>query len=67
MKILILKNAGYPFITKRIFTINMQEVQIILNKKHGRFYTNENNEQIAEMVIGISGNDLTILCGYMGK
>jgi hypothetical protein len=36
-------------------------------KKHGRFYTNENNKQIAEMVIGISGNDLTVLCGYMGK
>lgn len=39
----------------------MEEVKLILDeKKHGRFYINENGEQIAEMVIGISGNDLTV-------
>ena len=39
----------------------MEEVQLSLNeKKHGRFYINENDEQIAEMQIGISGNDLTV-------
>jgi hypothetical protein len=39
----------------------MEQVQLTLNeKKHGRFYINENEEQIAEMQIGISGNDLTV-------
>jgi|SRR6185312_16342757 len=39
----------------------MEEVQLSLNEKnHGRFYINENDEQIAEMQIGISGNDLTV-------
>ena len=39
----------------------MEQVQLTLNeKKHGRFYINENDEQIAEMQIGISGNDLTV-------
>jgi predicted GNAT family acetyltransferase len=39
----------------------MEEVQLTLNEKnHGHFYVNENNEQVAEMIIGISGNDLTV-------
>jgi predicted GNAT family acetyltransferase len=39
----------------------MEEVQLTLNeKKHGRFYINEGEEQIAEMQIGISGDDLTV-------
>ncbi len=39
----------------------MEEVQLKLDeKKHGHFYIMENNEQIAEMQIGISGNDLTV-------
>jgi len=39
----------------------MEQVELTLNeKKHGRFYINENDEQIAEMQIGISGNDLTV-------
>ncbi|HSV10766.1 MAG TPA: GNAT family N-acetyltransferase [Hanamia sp.] len=39
----------------------MEEVQLYLDeKKHGHFYINENDEQIAEMRIGISGNDLTV-------
>lgn len=40
---------------------NMEEVQLTLNEKnYGHFYINENDEQIAEMEIGISGNDLTV-------
>lgn len=39
----------------------MEEVQLYLNEKnHGHFYLNEKGEQIAEMQIGISGNDLTV-------
>ncbi len=39
----------------------MEEVQLKLNEKnHGHFYINENDEQIAEMIISISGNDLTV-------
>ena len=39
----------------------MEEVKLNLNeKRHGHFYINENDEQIAEMIIGISGNDLTV-------
>ena len=39
----------------------MEEVQLSLNEKeHGHFYINEDEEQIAEMQIGISGNDLTV-------
>jgi predicted GNAT family acetyltransferase len=38
----------------------MEEVQLNLDKKnHGHFYITENDERIAEMQIGISGNDLT--------
>jgi predicted GNAT family acetyltransferase len=39
----------------------MEEVKLQLDeKKHGHFYINENDEQIAEMQIGISGNDMTV-------
>lgn len=39
----------------------MEEIKLSLDeKKHGHFYADENNEQVAEMVIGISGNDLTV-------
>ena len=39
----------------------MDEVQLKLDeKKHGHFYITENDEQIAEMQIGMSGNDLTV-------
>jgi predicted GNAT family acetyltransferase len=39
----------------------MEDVQLKLNeKKHGHFYLTENDERIAEMQIGISGNDLTV-------
>lgn len=39
----------------------MEEVQLKLNEKnHGHFYINKNDEQIAEMIISISGNDLTV-------
>jgi len=39
----------------------MEEVKLSLDEKqHGHFYINENDEQVAEMVIGISGNDLTV-------
>ena len=39
----------------------MEEVKLKLDEKgHGHFYINENNEQVAEMIIGISGNDLTV-------
>lgn len=39
----------------------MKEVKLTLDEKgHGHFYINENNEQVAEMIIGISGNDLTV-------
>ncbi|HET7115998.1 MAG TPA: GNAT family N-acetyltransferase [Hanamia sp.] len=39
----------------------MEDVQLNLDeKKHGHFYISENGERIAEMEIGISGNDLTV-------
>lgn len=39
----------------------MEEVLLQLDeKKHGHFYMTENSEQIAEMQIGISGNELTV-------
>ncbi|HEY5465388.1 MAG TPA: GNAT family N-acetyltransferase [Hanamia sp.] len=39
----------------------MEEVKLSLDEKqHGHFYINENDEQVAEMVIGISGDDLTV-------
>lgn len=39
----------------------MEEVKLNLDeKKHGHFFINENDEQIAEMQIGISGSDLTV-------
>ena len=39
----------------------MDEIKLNLDeKRHGHFYINENGEQIAEMKIGISGNDLTV-------
>lgn len=39
----------------------MEVVQLALDeKKYGRFFIKENDEQIAEMQIGISGNDLTV-------
>lgn len=39
----------------------MQEVKLTLNEKNqGHFYINENDEQVAEIVFGISGNDLTV-------
>lgn len=39
----------------------MDEVLLNLNEKgHGHFYINENDQQVAEMKIGISGNDLTV-------
>ncbi len=39
----------------------MEEVKLYLDEKnHGHFYINENDEQIAEMQIGISGTDLTV-------
>lgn len=39
----------------------MPDVKLDLNEKgHGHFYINENNQQVAEMIIGISGNDLTV-------
>lgn len=39
----------------------MEKVQLNLNANgHGHFYINENNVQIAEMIIGISGNVLTV-------
>jgi uncharacterized protein len=51
----------------------MEEVQLYLDEKnHGHFYISENDEQIAEMQIGITGNDLTVyhtevLPQYEGK
>ncbi len=51
----------------------MQEVQLDLNEKnHGHFYIKENDEQLAEMQVGISGADLTVyhtevLPGHEGK
>lgn len=39
----------------------MEDIKLTLNEKgHGHFYVNENNEQVAEMIISISGNDLTV-------
>ena len=39
----------------------MDAVQLQLDeKKHGHFYITQNDEQIAEMQIGISGNGLTV-------
>lgn len=39
----------------------MEEVKLTLDEKsHGHFYINENDQQVAEMVIGISGDDLTV-------
>ena len=39
----------------------MEDVQLKLDeKKHGHFYLSENEKRIAEMQIGISGNDLTV-------
>lgn len=39
----------------------MEEVKVSLDEKqHGHFYINENNQQVAEMQIGISGNDLKV-------
>ncbi len=39
----------------------MEKVQLYLDEKnHGHFYIKENDEQIAEMQISISGNDLTV-------
>jgi uncharacterized protein len=39
----------------------MENVQLDLDKNsHGHFYINENNEQIAEMIFGISENALTV-------
>ncbi|MFL9483184.1 GNAT family N-acetyltransferase [Chitinophagaceae bacterium LWZ2-11] len=39
----------------------MSDVQLRLNdRKRGAFYITENNEQLAEMVIGINGSDLTV-------
>ena len=39
----------------------MQEVKLELDEKHhGHFYVNENDELIAEMKIGISGEELTV-------
>lgn len=38
-----------------------ESVQLELNEKgHGHFYINENGKPIAEMVIGIAGNELTV-------
>lgn len=39
----------------------MEDIKLNLNEKgHGHFFVNKNDEQIAEMQIGISGNDLTV-------
>ena len=39
----------------------MEEIKLNLDeKRHGHFYIKANDEQIAEMKIGISGNDLTV-------
>jgi hypothetical protein len=39
----------------------MDTVQLQLDeKKHGHFYITQNDEQIAEMQIGISASDLTV-------
>lgn len=39
----------------------MENVILDLDENgRGHFYINENNEQIAEMVIGVSGNDLAV-------
>lgn len=39
----------------------MEEVKLNLNEKdQSHFYIIENDEQVAEMVFGISGNDLTV-------
>jgi predicted GNAT family acetyltransferase len=39
----------------------MDEVQLKLNEKqHGAFVIEENGERLAEMVVGIAGNDLTV-------
>lgn len=39
----------------------MEEVKLDFNeKRNGHFYINDNDEQIAEMQIGLSGDDLTV-------
>jgi hypothetical protein len=39
----------------------MESVKLNLDEKgNGNFYISEDGQQIAEMVIGISGNDLTV-------
>jgi uncharacterized protein len=39
----------------------MEDIKLNLDEKgNGNFYISENGQQIAEMVIGISGNDLTV-------
>jgi len=39
----------------------MENVKLDLDENgRGHFYINENNEQVAEMIIGISGNHLTV-------
>lgn len=39
----------------------MEEVKLNLDEKgYGHFFINENNEQIAEMQISVSGDDLTV-------
>ena len=39
----------------------MEDIQLQLDeKKHGLFFIAEKGEQIAKMLIGISGNDLTV-------
>lgn len=39
----------------------MNDVKLNINEKNnGHFYINENEQQVAEMIIGISGNNLTV-------
>lgn len=39
----------------------MNKVQLTLNEKnHGAFFIEENNERIAEMIVSVSGQNLTV-------
>jgi predicted GNAT family acetyltransferase len=46
---------------KHLNELIMEDVQLKLDeKKHGHFYITEDDERIAEMQVGISGNDMTV-------
>ncbi len=56
-----MRGAGFSIKYLDKFSKIMEGVKLNLNKKgHGHFYIDENGDQMAEMVISITGNDLTV-------